>query len=195
MPATIVVFIDASGGPFPDSECADSFDGREWFDTFVGTTVVAWVDSHYRTIATLDARAIMGMSQGGYCAAILSLHHPNVFGTAIAFSGYFVVGGGGGASAAPFGQELALQYAYSPMTVVEKLSPALLHQLYFILVAQPDQAGYGPNAATFAQKVKANGGGAEIIAATEPHGWPQVRDYFPAAVEAWAAHEVKTGVF
>jgi hypothetical protein len=33
------------------------------------------------------------------------------------------------------------------------------------------------------------------LAAAVPHGWPQVREYFPGAVEAWAAREVAAGAF
>ena len=103
LPPTIVVSVDAGRGPYPDSECANSYDGREWYDRFVAQTVVPWVDSHYRTIAAPAGRAIMGMSQGGYCGAILALHHPDLFGTSISFSGYFHAGVAGPTSALPFG--------------------------------------------------------------------------------------------
>jgi enterochelin esterase-like enzyme len=50
MPPAIVVYVDAGRGPYPDSERANSYDGRGWYDRFVAQTVVPWVDSHYRTI-------------------------------------------------------------------------------------------------------------------------------------------------
>jgi enterochelin esterase-like enzyme len=195
MPATIVVFIDSLGGPFPDSECADSFDHRQWFDTFVSKTVVGWVDSHYKTIAQPAARAIAGMSEGGYCAAILALHHPTVFGTSISFSGYYQAGASGTNSAAPFGGNKALLAADSPTVVAGQLSATTRAQLYFIVIAKPDQPGYGTDAAGFEKTLAADGYPYDGVPATEPHGWPQVRDYFPGAVEAWAAREVATGVF
>lgn len=195
MPATIVVFIDSLGGPFPDTECANSYDHREWYDTFVSQTVVGWVDGHYRTIATQSARAVAGMSEGGYCAAILALHHPDVFGTSISFSGYYQAGAVGSVSAAPFGGNKALLAADSPTVVAPQLTAATRAQLYFIIIAKPDQPTYGPDAAAFEKILKANGYPFLGVASTEPHGWPQVRAYFPGAVEAWATHEVATGAF
>jgi enterochelin esterase-like enzyme len=195
MPATIVVFIDSSGGPFPSTECANSYDHREWYDTFVGQTVVGWVDGHYKTIADSGARAIAGMSEGGYCAAILALHHPTVFGTAISFSGYYVAGAAGGDSAAPFGGNKTLLADYSPTVVATQLATATRSQLHFIVIAKPDQRGYGPDAAAFEKVLSGNGYTYDAIAASEPHGWSQVRDYFSSAVQAWAAREVAAGVF
>ncbi len=195
MPATIVVFIDSSGGPFASTECANSFDHREWYDTFVGQTVVAWMDGHYKTIPESRARAIAGMSEGGYCAAILALHHPTVFGTAISFSGYFQAGAAGGDSPAPFGGVKTLLADYSPTLVATQLAPATRSQLHFIIVAKPDQPGYGPDAVAFEKVLAGAGYGYDAIVAFEPHGWSQVRDYFPAAVEAWATRETESGVF
>ncbi len=195
IPPTIVIFIDSLGGPFPATECADSFDHRQWFDRFVGETVVGWVDSHYRTIARAAARAIVGMSEGGYCAAILALHHPGVFGTSISFSGYYQAGAAGVNSAAPFQGNKALLAAYSPTVVAGQLDKAARDRLYFIVVAKPDQPLYGAQAAEFEKTLVATGYPYHAVASSEPHGWPQVRHYFPTTLESWAAREVATGVF
>jgi enterochelin esterase-like enzyme len=195
IPATIVVFIDSAGGPFPNTECANSYDRREWYDTFAGQTVVAWTDAHFKAIADPAARAIVGMSEGGYCSAIIALHHPSVFGTAISFSGYFGPAASAAGPTGPFGANPALLANDSPTVMVGRLAPATRQQLYFILIAKPDQPGYGPDATAFEKLLSADGYPHQAIVATEPHGWPQVRDYFPAAVEAWAAREVTTGVF
>jgi hypothetical protein len=195
MPATIVVFVDSIGGPYPDTECADSFDHREWFDTFIGVTMVGWMDSHYRTIARPEARAITGMSAGGYCAANIALHHPGVFGSSISFSGYFAAGAAGATAAAPFGGSKALLASNSPVLVAGQLGRVTRQGLYFILIAKPDQPFYGAQAILFEKTLAIYGYGSDDIVASEPHGWQQVRDYFPAAVEAWAAHAVATGVF
>ena len=92
IPPTIVVFANQFGGPYPDSECANSFDGREWFDRFMATDLVSWVDSTFRTTATRASRATLGFSTGGYCSAAILAHHPDVFGSAIVLSGYYVSG-------------------------------------------------------------------------------------------------------
>jgi enterochelin esterase-like enzyme len=195
IPAMVVVFIGSAGGPYPDTECADSFDHREWYDTFVGVTMVEWMDTHFKTIVQPAARAITGMSEGGFCAAILALRHHSVFGTSISFSGYYQAGAAGANSAAPFGRDKALLAAYSPTTVAGQLDEAARARLYFILVAEPNQPEYGPQAADFEKVLAGYGYRYDAIVAFEPHGWPQVRDNFPNAVEAWSARMVAMGVF
>jgi enterochelin esterase-like enzyme len=195
IPAMIVVFIDSAGGPFPDTECADSLDRRQWYDTFAGVTMVGWMDAHYKTIVQPAARAIAGMSEGGYCAAILALRHRTVFGTSISFSGYFQAAAAGVNSAAVFGGDKALLAAYSSTTVAGQLDAATRARLYFIIVAKPDQPEYGVQAAAFERVLAGSGYRYDAIAASEPHGWPQVRDNFPIAVEAWSARMVAMGVF
>jgi S-formylglutathione hydrolase FrmB len=195
MPATIVAFISSAGGYYVDSQCANSYDGREWFDKYVTQTVVAWVDSHYPTIAAPQARAIAGMSQGGFCAANLALRHPDVFGTSISFSGYFHAGFGGSASADVFGHNKAFMEANSPDIVAGKVAVSVRSNLYFILVAKPDQPGYGAQAADFEKILTTDGYPSVRIAAKDPHGWVQVRNETPVAFEAWAARMAGTGVF
>ncbi len=195
IPASIVVFIDSGSSPYPDTECVDSFDGREWLDRYVAETVVPWVDRHFRTIAQPAARAIFGMSQGGYCAAILALHHADVFGAEISFSGYYQAGIGSVNSLLPFGGDAALLAADSPMVVAGRLPVAQRAGLYFVLVADPSQSFYGPQAATFARTLATDGYPQLTLAAAVPHGWTQVRQEFPAALEAVATRQAAVGVF
>lgn len=195
IPPTIVVFIDSGDGPFLDSECADSVDGREWFDRYVSQTVVPWVDSTYRTITKPAARAIMGNSQGGYCAAILTLRHPDIFGTSISFSGYFHAGIIGSNSAWPFNGDQTALDAASPDIVVGQLAPSVRANLYFIVVSDPNQPLYGPQAASFDQLLAANGYPHLAMSAEIGHGWVEVREDFPTVLETWAARLVATGVF
>lgn len=49
-----------------------------WED-FVVNEVVAYIDTHYRTLPTPESRAIFGLSMGGYGATHLSMKHPDVF--------------------------------------------------------------------------------------------------------------------
>jgi enterochelin esterase-like enzyme len=195
IPPMIVVSMSADGGPYADSECANSYDGSEWFDRYTAQTVVPWVDSHYRTIAEAAARAIMGSSQGGYCAAILALHHPQTFGSSLVYSGYFHAAIDGGGSYEPFGGNAAALAAASPDIVAGQLDPSVRSSLYFILTAEPGQKLYGPEAARFDQLLTQDGYPHLVIPATVPHGWVQVRHEFPAVTEAWAARLVTTGVF
>ena len=64
IPPMVVAFVSAAHAPLPDTECANSVDGRQWMDTFISETVVSYVDSHYLTIARPEARATTGFSPG-----------------------------------------------------------------------------------------------------------------------------------
>ena len=50
-----------------------------WED-YIVRDVVAYLDSHYRTLASPDSRGISGQSMGGYGSLMLAFRHPDVFG-------------------------------------------------------------------------------------------------------------------
>ena len=170
IPPVIAVFLDDLGAPILDTECANSVDGSQWMDTFISSTMVSYVDSNYETIAKATARAITGFSEGGYCAAILALRHPAVFGTAIPFSAYYFAGEGNPESGRPFaGSPTALADA-SPMILAARLSPADRAKLYFIVIAQPSQPLYGYEAADFERLLNAENYQFVSLKADLPHG-------------------------
>ncbi len=57
------------------------------FETFVSKELVAYVDTNYRTIASLSGRAITGLSMGGHGGLWLSIRHSDVFGAGGSMSG------------------------------------------------------------------------------------------------------------
>ena len=195
IPASIVVFLSLGSGPYPDGECADSFDGREWLDRYVARVVVPWVDAHLRTIASPVARSIFGMSEGGYCAAILTLHHPDLFGTAVALSGYYQAGLGGPSAPAVFGGIASLLAADSPLVVAPRLAGPVRARTAFVLVAERGQWLYGPQQAAFVNVLSRSGYHVDPFWVSMPHGWQQVRAEFASALEQVAQHEVALGVF
>jgi enterochelin esterase-like enzyme len=50
------------------------------FENYVARDVVAYVDSHYRTIPDRLSRGLAGHSMGGYGASRIGMKHPDVFG-------------------------------------------------------------------------------------------------------------------
>lgn len=50
------------------------------FEDYVSRDVVAYMDSHYRTIADRNSRGLVGHSMGGYGASRIGMKHPEVFG-------------------------------------------------------------------------------------------------------------------
>jgi S-formylglutathione hydrolase FrmB len=81
----IAVFPDGNALTHSDSEWADSFDGRAMIETWLTTSVEA------RNIRSREDRAILGFSMGGYGAAIIGLHHPELFSQVVTLAGYFVI--------------------------------------------------------------------------------------------------------
>jgi len=57
------------------------------YETYIAHDLVAEVDSHFRTIARREGRAIAGLSMGGYGALVLSMRHRDVFAAAASHSG------------------------------------------------------------------------------------------------------------
>jgi enterochelin esterase-like enzyme len=195
IPPALYMFMDSWSGPYPDSECADSFDGAELMDTYMSKTVPAYIDGHFRTIAEPAARAVMGMSYGGYCAAVLALRHPEVFGQSVSFSGYFTAGSGGASAKLPFGGNATLIANGSPTWLAPKLATAKRAGLYFVLVAQTSQAFYGPETTKFSQILLDAGYRYDLVESEEPHGWQQVRTELEQSLVLVAENQLARGVF
>ncbi|WP_144113377.1 alpha/beta hydrolase [Paraburkholderia sp. BCC1886] len=81
-----VILVMPDGGH--ESWYIDSpFDPRSRYETYVGSEVVSYIDAHFRTVATRDARAITGLSMGGFGALHIALDRPDEFGAAGSISG------------------------------------------------------------------------------------------------------------
>ncbi|HEX5533964.1 MAG TPA: alpha/beta hydrolase-fold protein [Actinomycetales bacterium] len=89
MPPAILVAVDANGnqGFLHDTECLDAVHGAQ-VETYLSSTVVHYVDSHFRTLPDPGDRVIGGMSSGGYCAMNLGLRHRDVYSTVLAMEPY-----------------------------------------------------------------------------------------------------------
>jgi S-formylglutathione hydrolase FrmB len=61
--------------------------GQPEWETFHIGELIPWVDHNLRTIASREERAIAGLSQGGFCSMSYPARHPDLFSTALAYSG------------------------------------------------------------------------------------------------------------
>lgn len=84
----ILVMPTGSSGTFADEEWANGVGRHAGWETFVADDLVRWVDSTFRTIPKGAARAIGGLSEGGYGALNIAFHHPGEFGVVQSWSGY-----------------------------------------------------------------------------------------------------------
>lgn len=57
------------------------------YETFVSKELVAYIDTHYKTVRSRTGRGITGLSMGGHGAFYLAFKHQDVFGAAGSMSG------------------------------------------------------------------------------------------------------------
>lgn len=50
------------------------------FETFISRDLIAYIDSHYRTIARRESRGLAGHSMGGYGTSRIGMKHADMFG-------------------------------------------------------------------------------------------------------------------
>jgi enterochelin esterase-like enzyme len=86
--AMILVMPFGSTGSFTDEEWANGIHKHNAWETFVARDVVHAIDSRYRTIRSARGRALAGLSEGGYGAFNIGLHHPHEFRVLESWSGY-----------------------------------------------------------------------------------------------------------
>lgn len=84
------ILVEAQGARDGDTdpEYLDWGNGRNW-STYLTKELPPYVDTHFRTIRSRDGRALVGLSAGGYGAAMLGLNHLDEFGAIESWSGYF----------------------------------------------------------------------------------------------------------
>ncbi|HEY5629592.1 MAG TPA: alpha/beta hydrolase-fold protein [Candidatus Limnocylindrales bacterium] len=198
IPPMIVAFASTYGGPYQDVECADTFDGREKFDTYVATQLVPYMDAHYTTIASPTGRALIGASQGGYCAAALWSHHPDVFGASVSFSGYFqsgVLSPETQNAARPFGNNGAYEAKQSPINVVASIPAALAKRSFVVLSADFGNAFFGPQLRSYAAALSAAHVPMALVPAPLGHSWQTQRDQLPTVLAMLGAWMTQQGAF
>jgi enterochelin esterase-like enzyme len=117
----ILVMPFGSTGTFTDKEWANGVTPDEAWSTFVSRDVVNAIDARYRTIASPEARAIGGLSEGGYGAINIAVQNPGEFRVVESWSGYM---------RAPhdhsiFGRDLQAVASNSPLDSIAAVAPDL----------------------------------------------------------------------
>lgn len=72
-----------------DTECINGPPGAPQTETWLSRTVPEWVVRHLHVRVNRASWVTMGYSYGAWCAAMLTMRHPAVFGGAIVLQGYF----------------------------------------------------------------------------------------------------------
>ncbi len=72
-----------------DTECVDGPSGDPRTDTWLARVVPRWAAEHLHVQTQRTSWTTLGYSYGGWCAASVAMRHPEVFGGAVVFEGYF----------------------------------------------------------------------------------------------------------
>jgi S-formylglutathione hydrolase FrmB len=83
--APIIVFADGNGSFTADTECVDSRRGNA--ETYLSTDLPRFVTEAFSTLTGPSHWAIEGYSEGGTCAMVLALAHPDVYGSFVDIAG------------------------------------------------------------------------------------------------------------
>lgn len=117
----ILVMPSGSTGTFTDKEWANGVRPNEGWETFVARDLVRAIDNRYRTIPRGAGRALGGLSEGGYAALNIGIHHPGEFRVLESWSGYQTADD----LKAIFGGDPARLRANSPLRTLAAAAPRL----------------------------------------------------------------------
>jgi enterochelin esterase-like enzyme len=163
----ILVMPFGSTGSFTDEEWANGVSSGNAWETFLARDVVRAVDQRYRTIRSGDARALVGLSEGGYGALNIGLHHPGEFRVLESWSGYENADDVG----AVFGHQRALLQANSPSLTLGYATAALRRaHTYFWFYSGTDDRFRTQNAA-FASELAQAGLPHRFFLVRGGHNW------------------------
>jgi enterochelin esterase-like enzyme len=147
----ILVMPFGSTGQFSDKEWANGVGRDQGWETFMARDVVHAIDARYRTIARASGRAIGGLSEGGFGAVNIAIHHPGEFGVVESWSGYMRADDIG----TIFGHRRTLLARNTPLDTLAAAAPALRRtKTYFWLYSGTQDSFRGQNAA-FARELAA----------------------------------------
>jgi len=137
----IAVFIE----PMPRSE---EYRRNESYRRFVVEELVPWVDGRYRTIASAEARAILGGSRGGLSAVDVAYFHAGVFGACGAI--------------AP---------ALSPTNLIDVIAESEVAPLRFFVLTGLYDLDWRPDGIALYQVLRSKGYDVEFLEIPEGHSW------------------------
>jgi S-formylglutathione hydrolase FrmB len=132
-----------------DTECVNAPKGvGPQTETWLASDIPAWVAAHFRVDTHRSSWAVQGFSYGGWCSAMLAMHHPDVFGGAMVLMGYFTPEF---TNYVPFGPHSVAAEAYDLPLMALKHPPAVS---MWVMVSKTDSSSY-PYVTEFLRKVHA----------------------------------------
>lgn len=181
-----VILVMPSGGRsfLADQEWADAVDAGNAWETFVARDLVHAVDTRYRTIASAQGRGIAGLSEGGYGALNIGLHHPGEFSLLESWSGYMAAD----KIPAIFGHRASVLAYNSPANWIMSVAAQVRAQRSYIwYYCGPDDPFAAQNRA-FAATLTVLGIGHRFFETPGTHSWRLWRQQMPQALITASEH-------
>jgi enterochelin esterase-like enzyme len=186
MQPLILVMPSGTTGTFVDKEWANGIGPNAGWETFVARDLVHAIDARYRTIRSGAGRAIGGLSEGGYGALNIGLHHPGEFRVLESWSGYELAD----PIRTVFGAS-APRIAYnSPLVQLPKVAAALKRNKTYVWFynGTGDGARLTAQNAQFAAALARAGVSYHYSRVHAGHTWVVWRNRAPLALLAAASH-------
>ena len=180
----ILVMPFGSTGQFTDKEWANGYRPNQAWETFLARDVVRAVDSRFRTVRSGAGRALAGLSEGGYGALNIGLHHPGEFGVLESWSGY----ANADRLRSIFGTSTARLQWNSPSYLLPRVAPSLRRHRTFVWLYTGTNDRMRPQNATFAHSLATLHVRHRYFVVQGGHEWAVWRRFAPAAYLFAARH-------
>lgn len=131
-----------------DSECVDGGGSNPKVETWLTTDVPNWVVTHFAVRTDRQSWATIGLSAGGWCAAMAAMRHPGTYAAAVVMAGYFTPWFG--PYYRPFEPRSALGREYDLLRLARKDPPPVA---IWLETSHADRDSY-PTSAVFLRDVR-----------------------------------------
>ena len=129
--------------PGTDTECVDGGPGAPQVERFLTVDVPTWVRQHFAVVPRRTSWATLGLSAGGWCAAMAALRPPAQYGAAVVMGGYFAPDFSAGYR--PLTPRSAAQHGYDLVRLERRLRPPVA---LWVETSRNDRLSY-PSTAAF----------------------------------------------
>lgn len=166
----ILVSPDGNGPIYKVAEWANSYDGRQRMEDSIARDLVTYVDAHYRTIASPAGRTLAGLSDGGFGATNIALHHPGMFGSVLTLGGFYWADKSPVFGSGPLG-DLAHRYNSPAAYVTTAQGGTAARMIHFIVGVATHDRGYFAAGMSFYKQLKQLDVHVDLISVSGDHSW------------------------
>ncbi len=178
MAPLILVMPTGTRSYFSDQEWVNGVrPGNRW-ETFVARDLVRAIDRRYRTLPDGRGRAIAGLSEGGYGALNIGVHHPGEFTVLESWSGYTMAAH----MTAIFDHERALRRYNSPAVWIRRTAGQLRADGTYVWFYSGSSDWLARQNRAFSRELAGLGIGHRFFTHPGRHNWELWRALLPQAL-------------